>query len=397
MTSVKFPNKRMSSIKMSGGIREILSRANELEKEGRSIIHMEIGRPDFDSPACAKEAVKSALDSGDVHYTNMQGTEELREAVAEKYRMENRMQVDAQRGVVITNGAMEAITASLLTILDPGDEIIVPSPYFSAYADEIALTGAVMVNVPTSMERGFALSVDDIAEAITPRTKAILINTPNNPSGAVLTRGNLEEIAALAISKDLLVISDECYEKFLYEGEHVSIGSFKGMEERTVTVSAASKTWSMTGWRIGWAVSPEEMTPYLNKCHQNLTTCANSFAQAGVTAAFAHADGDVKKMIAEYGRRRDMVAQWIGRIEGFEAIKPSGAFYAFPRISSLNMDGFKFCSWLLENAGVSVVPGEVFGAAGHIRIAYCREYDYIEEGMRRIKEAVDGLRAGSRK
>lgn len=388
---MKFPNKRMASIKMSGGIREILGRADELESEGRSIIHMELGRPDFDSPQCAKDAVKRALDAGNVHYTNMQGSEELREAVAAKYRSENGMDVDAHKNVVITNGAMEALTASMLTLLDPGDEIIVPAPFFSAYADEIALTGAVMVNVQSSMESGFATSAANIAKAVTPRTKVILINTPNNPSGAVLSRKALEEISAVAIEKDLWVISDECYEKFLYEGEHISIASLPGMAERTVTVAAASKTWSMTGWRIGWIIAPDKMTPYVNKCHQNLTTCANSFAQAGVAVAFAEAEPDVEKMIKEYKRRRDMVTKWLHNIKGFEAIAPAGAFYAFPRITQLKMDGFKFCSWLLEEAGVSAVPGEVFGMPGYIRLAYCREYEYIEEGMRRIKEAVEGM------
>lgn len=264
-----------------------------------------------------------------------------------------------------------------------------PAPYFSAYADELAIASAVLVPVPTKMENGFRLQVEELKKALSPKTKAILINSPNNPSGAVLTRKDLEAIAAFARENDLWVISDECYEKFLYDGEHVSIASLPGMEERTVTVAAASKTWSMTGWRIGWVVAPAAMRPYVNKCHQNLTTCANSFAQAGVVEAFAHADNDVRAMVAEYKRRRDMVVKWLNDIKGFEAITPAGAFYAFPRISRLGMDGFKFCAWLLEEAGVSTVPGEVFGMPGHIRLAYCRSYDYIEEGMKRIKEAVE--------
>ena len=392
VTRVTFPNSRMASIKMEGGIREILTRAEEMEREGRSIIHMELGRPDFDSPDCAKEAAISALRAGYVHYTDMAGSYDLRCAVAEKYRRENHMNVDADRNVVITNGAMEAMTTAFLTLLEPGDEVIVQVPYFSAYTDELAISNAVLVPASTKMEDGFRLHVDVLERARTNKTKAIVINSPNNPSGAVLTRENLEEIAAFAIENDLWVISDECYEKFLYDGEHVSIASLPGMAERTVTVSAASKTWSMTGWRIGWIVAPEAMRPYANKCHQNLTTCANSFAQAGVVEAFAHADDDVKAMVKEYRRRRDMVVSWLNKIEGFEAITPAGAFYAFPRISSLGMDGFKFCSWLLEEAGVSTVPGEVFGMPGHIRLAYCRGYDYIEEGMKRIKEAVEGLR-----
>ena len=392
VTRVTFPNSRMASIKMEGGIREILTRAEEMEREGRSIIHMEIGRPDFDSPECAKVAAIAALQAGNVHYTDMAGAYDLRCAVAEKYRRENNMtDVDPDRNVVITNGAMEALTASFLTLLEPNDEVIIPAPYFSAYADELAIAGAALVPVATKMEDGFRLHVEDLKRARTSKTKAILLNSPNNPSGAVLTCENLEEIAAFAIENDLWVISDECYEKFLYDGEHVSIASLPGMAERTVTVSAASKTWSMTGWRIGWIVAPEAMRPYANKCHQNLTTCANSFAQAGVVEAFAHADDDVKAMVKEYRRCRDMVVSWLNKVDGFEAISPAGAFYAFPRISSLGMDGFKFCSWLLEEAGVSTVPGEVFGMPGHIRLAYCRSYDYIEEGLKRIKEAVEGL------
>ena len=392
VTRVTFPNSRMVSIKMAGGIREILTRAEEMERKGRSIIHMEIGRPDFDSPECAKAAAIAALQAGNVHYTDMAGAYDLRCAVAEKYRRENNMaDVDPDRNIVITNGAMEALTASFLTLLEPNDEVIIPVPYFSAYADELAIAGAALVPVATKMEDGFRLHVEDLKKARTSKTKAILLNSPNNPSGAVLTRENLEEIAAFAIENDLWVISDECYEKFLYDGEHVSIASLPGMAERTVTVSAASKTWVMTGWRIGWIVAPEAMRPYANKCHQNLTTCANSFAQAGVVEAFAHADDDVKAMVKEYRRCRDMVVSWLNKVDGFEAISPAGAFYAFPRISSLGMDGFKFCSWLLEEAGVSTVPGEVFGMPGHIRLAYCRSYDYIEEGLKRIKEAVEGL------
>ncbi len=380
----------MASISMSGGIREILTRAEEMEREGRSIIHMEIGRPDFDSPKCAKERVVAALNEGNVHYTDMAGAYDLRCAVADKYHRENGMAyVDADKNVLITNGAMEALTSTFLTLFEPGDEVIVPAPYFSAYADELAIASAVLVPVPTKMENGFRLQVEELKKALSPKTKAILINSPNNPSGAVLTRKDLEAIAAFAIENDLWVISDECYEKFLYDGEHVSIASLPGMEERTVTVAAASKTWSMTGWRIGWVVAPAAMRPYVNKCHQNLTTCANSFAQAGVVEAFANADNDVRAMVAEYKRRRDMVVKWLNDIKGFEAITPAGAFYAFPRISRLGMDGFKFCAWLLEEAWVSTVPGEVFGMPGHIRLAYCRSYDYIEEGMKRIKEAVE--------
>ncbi len=385
------PNSRMSLIKMTGGIREVLSRADELERQGKSIIHMEIGRPDFDSPSCAKEAVKKALDNGLVHYTDMAGSSDLRKAIAKKYNKENNLAVDADKNVIVTSGAIEALCATFLTLFNQGDEIIVPSPYFPAYADQIAIANMVLVEAPTAMENGFRLTRDILEKKLSDKTRAILINSPNNPSGAVLSKQDLDEIAAFAIENDLWVISDECYEKFLYDGEHICIASLPGMQERTITISAASKTWSMTGWRVGWLITPSFLHPYVNKCHQNLTTCANSFAQAGVAAAFSGAGEDVSRMIQEYRRRRDMVALHLSEIPGFEFIKPNGAFYAFPRISALDMNGFKFCSWLLEEAGVSSVPGEVFGMPGHIRLAYCRSYDYIEEGMMRIKNAVAQL------
>lgn len=391
-TKVTFPNKRMSSIIMAGGIREILGRADELERQGRSIIHMEIGRPDFDSPECAKEATIKAIREGNVHYTDMSGPYDLRCAIADKYRKENNMDVDPNKHVVVTCGATEALTATFLTLLEPDEEVIVLTPYFPGYADEIALACGKLVPVATRMEDGFGLPLEDVKKAITPKTKAILINSPNNPSGAVLSHGDLEKIAALAKEHDIWVVSDECYEKFLYEGEHLSIASLPGMAERTVTISAASKTWSMTGWRVGWIIAPEAMRPYVNKAHQNITACANSFAQAGVVEAFKSAGEDVKKMVAEYRRRRDMVVKWLNDIPGIEAITPQGAFYAFPSIKKLNVkDGFTFCSILLEEAGVSSAPGEVFGMPGHFRITYCRSYEEIEEGLRRIKKAVEKL------
>lgn len=390
-TKITFPNKRMTSIIMSGGIREILARAEELEKEGRSIIHMEIGRPDLDSPNCAKNAAVNAVQQGNVHYTDMSGTYELRCAIANKYRSEQNMNVDPDKHVVVTCGATEALTATFLTLLDPDDEVIVLAPYFSGYADELAIANGKLVSIPTKMDDGFRLPFEALKNAISNKTKAILLNSPNNPSGAVLVRDDLEKIASIAIEHDIWVISDECYEKFLYDGEHISIATLKGMQERTVTISAASKTWSMTGWRVGWVIAPDIMRPYINKCHQNLTACANSFAQAGVVEAFMHAEADVEKMVVEYRRRRDMVVSWLKKIHGFDAITPSGAFYAFPRINNMlgMKDGFSFCSWLLEEAGVSTAPGEIFGMPGHIRLAYCQSYEDIEEGMRRIKKAVE--------
>ena len=388
MSQIHFPNSRMTSIPLSGGIREILALAEKLEREGRSVIHMEIGRPDFDSPECAKTRAIEALRAGDVHYTDMSGTIPLREAIAEKYKKWNGMDVDPEGNVIATAGAIESLMMAFLTMLEPGDEVLIPAPFFPAYADQVAMANACLVNVPCRIENGFRLQVKDLENALTPKSRVILLNTPNNPSGAVLTREDLNEIASLAKERDLWVISDECYEKFLYDGEHVSIASLPGMKERTVTIGAASKTWSMTGWRVGWAIVPEEMKPYATKCHQNLSTCCNAFAQAGVVGAFEEAEKDVAIMIAEYRRRRDMVFSYLQNMEGLEVVRPDGAFYAFPSIRKLGISPLEFCTALLEEEGVSAVPGDVFGADGFIRLAYCRSYDYIEEGMQRLQRFV---------
>jgi len=389
---IHFPNSRMRSVPFEGGIMEILSRALELERQGRSIIHMEIGRPDFNSPECARNGAIEALRAGDVHYTDINGKKELREAIARKYRRENRLEVNPDTQVIVTAGATEALMITFMSVLEPGDEVIIPAPFFPAYTDQVNLSNGIVKPVPCTMENEFRLKVQDIRDAITEKTRILLINSPNNPTGAVLTREDLEEIARLAVEEDLLVISDECYEKFLYEGEHVSIASLPGMAERTVTIGAASKTWSMTGWRIGWAIVPPEMKKYATKCHQNLTTCGNAFAQAGVAKAFREADGDVKRMIDEYRRRRDLVMSYLNRIEGFEAVTPHGAFYAFPSVKKLGLSPFELSSYLLEEAGVATVPSDVFRSEGFIRIAYCRSYEEIEEGMKRIEAAVAKLR-----
>jgi len=250
------PASRMRTIPLEGGIREILARATELEKAGRSIIHMEIGRPDFASPDCAVRAAQAALEARDVHYTDMAGTEELRCAIADKLRRENGLDADPAREIVVTAGAIEALMMTFLTVLEPGEEVLVPAPFFPAYADQISLAGGVLVPVPCRLEKDFRLQVEDVAAALSPKSRILLLNTPNNPSGAILHRSDLEALATLAAERNLLVIADECYEKFLYDGTHVSMASLPGMRERTVTINAASKAFSMTGWRVGYAHLP---------------------------------------------------------------------------------------------------------------------------------------------
>ncbi|MDR2529094.1 MAG: pyridoxal phosphate-dependent aminotransferase [Synergistaceae bacterium] len=387
----RLPVFRMRDALKGVGIREIVTKAEALERAGKKVIHLEIGRPDYDSPACAKTAATMALEKGEVHYTDTAGTPALRRAIADAWKRGMGMDVDPDREVIVTVGSIEALATALLTLLEPGDEVIVPTPFFPAYSAQIALASGVLREAPCRFENGFRIDSADLEAAITPRTRLILLNTPNNPSGAVMEREELEGVAALAHKHGLLVVSDECYEKFLYDGQHVSIASLPGMRERTVVLSSASKTFSMTGWRVGWMIVPPEVKPYAAKCHQHLATCASSFAQAGVAEALRSADADVKRMIEGYRERRDFLAARLR--DRFELHMPQGAFYLFPRVSALTkrlgLDAPGLATWLLDQAGVATVPGDVFHAQGEfLRMAYCRPLEELAEAADRIEVAL---------
>lgn len=389
------PCGKMSGINYGGGIREILARADELAAGGRSVLHLEIGRPDFDSPEKAKSAAIKALEAGFVHYTDMAGTPELRRELAAKFKRDAGMEINPDREIVVTAGAVEGLMTAFMTLLNPGDEVIVPTPYFPVYDDQIKMAGGVLVPVPCSHENGFRPRPEDIERAVTKNTRVILINSPNNPTGATSTREELLGIAETAKKHGLYVISDECYEKFAYDEDtpHISIASLPGMAERTFTLSAASKTFSMTGWRVGWLIIPPETRKYIMKCHQAVATCSNSFAQAGVAEALRSCWGDVDRMIVEYKRRRDLMVGMLEEIDGIDVKMPRGAFYVFPSIKALGIPSFDFCSRLLEEEGVATVPGQPFGAPdGYLRMTYCRPEDEIKEALTRVGNFVASLK-----
>ena len=387
---VKLPNEKLQAIKMGGGIRDVMDLATRLEKGGKTIYHLEIGRPDFDSPQVAKDAAIKAIEDGFVHYADMRGVEELRAAISEKIKADNAMDVKPEN-ILVTVGAASALSTTFLTILNRGDEVIVPTPCYLAYPALCEMSGAKMVPVACRFENGFQLDPRDLEKAITPATRMILLNSPNNPSGAAIRRDVLEKIAEIAVKNDLIVVSDECYERFFYEGEHVSIGSLPGMDERTVTICASSKTHSMTGWRVGYMAMPEWITPHANRTHLYLNTSPTTFAQYGYTAALKHAEPEVVKMVGEYRERRDLVVGCLKEMKGLEVAVPEGAFYVFPRIAKTGKTDVEFCSYILEEAGVAIVPGEAFEAPGFVRIAYCRSKDYLREAMERMKRAVEKL------
>lgn len=312
---MKSCNKRMEVMPF-GGLYEIFSKANKLEEEGRRIIHMEIGRPDFDSPDFAKEAVKKALDESKVHYTDVNGVDKLREAICAKEARKFGLNYDPETEITVMSGAAEAIGVIMLTMMNFGEEIIVPSPFFSAYKEQAIIAGVKLVEVPVRLDEDWELNVDRIREAITDKTSMILINSPNNPAGYVLDRDNLTRIADLAKERDLMVISDECYDEFVYGQEHISIATLPDMRERTLVVKSTSKQFSMTGWRIGYILGPENAIKYLNKVHQNFSTCATAFAQWGAVEAFKNGDAFIRNMVAEFERRGTVLYEALSSTEG---------------------------------------------------------------------------------
>ena len=389
---MKSCNKRLEAMPF-GGLYEIFTKANKLEAQGKRIIHMEIGRPDYDSPDFAKEAVKKALDRGQVHYTDVNGIEPLRKAICNKEKRRFGLEYDYETEISVMSGAAEAIGVIMLTMMNPGEEIIVPSPFFSAYREQALIAGVKLVEVPVRMEDNWQLNVEEIEKRITQNTTMLLINTPNNPAGYVLDRDNLEKIANLAKERDLIVISDECYDEFIYGEEHVSISTLDDMRDRTLVVKSTSKQFSMTGWRIGYVLGPANAIKYINKVHQNFSTCATAFAQWGAVEAFNNGDSFIEDMVKEFKRRGDYLYEAFTKIDGLKIVKPKGAFYAFPDITAFGMDEREFCNYLMEEAGVVGVPGTSFGeyGKGHIRLAYCCSYEDVVEACEKIKIALEKL------
>ncbi|MCD1146636.1 pyridoxal phosphate-dependent aminotransferase [Peptoniphilus sp. KCTC 25270] len=386
-------NDRMKEMNF-GGLYEIFSHANKLEASGKRIIHMEIGRPDFDSPQIAKEAVKEALDRGEVHYTDINGVEELRRAICEKERRRFGLEYDYESEIAITAGACEAISSIILSYMNFGEEIIIPTPYFSAYTEQAIIAGVNILDVPLSIENNWELDPKEIEKRITEKTKVLMINSPSNPAGYILSKENLQKIADIAIKYDLLVISDECYDEFVYGEEFVSIATLPEMFERTLVVKSTSKSFSMTGWRIAYVLGPSEMVKYINKVHQNLSTCATAFAQWGAVAAFDKADSFIDKMVEEFRKRGEVLYEKLSQIPEFKLAKPEGAFYLYPEISATGMTDKEMASYLMEEAGVVVVPGSSFGSKNgqYIRLAYCRSMDEIIEAGDKITKAIAKLR-----
>ena len=382
-------SKRLQEIPASGTI-AISNLVSQMKSEGVDVVSFSMGEPDFDTPANVVEACCDSLRSGYTHYTPSLGIPELRKAVADASRAESGIPCD-QSNVLITP-CKQAIFMVALAYIDPGDEVILSDPSWVSYEACIRLAGGVPVYVPTSFEDGFVLDPVKVEAAITPRTRMIILNTPSNPTGCVMPRGVLKQIADIAKAHGIKVLADEIYSAIVYEGEHVSISSFPGMFENTITVSGLSKSYAMTGWRLGWAIAPAEDIKAINKLQSHSISCAVSFVQKAAVEALTGPQDSRASMVKEFRRRRDLVMDLVEEIPGFECNVPSGAFYVFPKYNR-DVPSAKLAEVLLKEGHVAVTPGTAFGpnGEGFFRISYATSEDQIREGMARIRKVVSGL------
>ena len=381
--------KRVTSIESSPTVR-LGDLVTEMKARGEKVLSLSVGEPDFPTPAHIVEAGKKALDDGFTKYTSSVGIKELREAVAEKSLKENR--IPAKPENVLIAPTKHTLYMSCMALLEAGDEAIIPDPGWVSYAPMVVLAGAKPVPVRAADEQGFAPSPDDVAELITPRTRLIMLNSPSNPAGSVYPGATMKAIADLAADHDLVVLSDEIYEKILYEGEHVSPASLDGMFDRTVTVNGFSKTYSMTGWRLGWLVAPKPIFKEISKVQEHTITCATAFAQKAGVAALRGPSEPLEKMVAEFRARRDLICAELAKIDRVTCFRPAGAFYVFPKFD-VPLDDAALGEKLLKEAKVAITPGSGFGAAGasHERLSYAASRATITESVRRIGEVVAKL------
>jgi aspartate/methionine/tyrosine aminotransferase len=372
---------------------EVSARARALAATGRSIVYLQIGEPDFDTPDNVRAAAKQAIDEGMTHYPPYAGLPELRAAIAADTTDRRGFAVEPSN-VFVTVGGKGVMVYAIMALVDPGDEVIVPDPGYPIYDSITRFVGGTSVPIPIRQENDFRLDIDELASLITPRTKLLVINSPANPTGGVLTRGDIERIAELAMRHDLVVLSDEIYSRILYDGaEHHSIAALDGMAERTITLDGFSKTYAMTGWRLGYAVVPDWLVKAYGQLIINTISGATAFAQAGAIEALRGPQADVDAMVREFRARRDLIVDGLNEIPGFDCLRPQGAFYVFPEISGTGLTGAELAERLLQEAGVCVLAGTAFGGVGthHIRISYANSRENLTEALSRIKAFVTPL------
>ncbi len=360
---------------------------SEMKAKGEDIISLAVGEPDFPTPKHIVDAAKQALDDGFTKYTPSKGIPELREAIAEKSRVENGIPCGPED--VMVSSTKHTLFTALMALAGPGDEVLLPDPGWVSYLPMVRLAGANPVPVPCDEDSDRQMTPEATAELITPSSTIVILNTPNNPTGSVYDLAVLRGLADLAEDHDLIIVTDEIYEKIVFDGEHHSIASLPGAFERSVTVNGFSKTYSMTGWRLGWAVAPQHLLTPMNKVHQHSLTCATSFAQKGGVAALKGPTAPIEEMIREFGRRRGVVVEGVDQIPGFAFEPPEGTFYAWIRFEDPR-GSLEFSEMLLKEALVAVTPGIAFGERGehYFRLSFATSQEKLREGFRRIMEVL---------
>jgi aspartate aminotransferase len=365
---------------------EVLNRARQLEKQGKEIIHLEIGEPDFDTPANVIEAGVDALHQGWTHYGPAAGLPDLRQTIADYVSRTRGVPVSSEE-VVVVPGGKPIIFFTILALIDAGDEVIYPNPGFPIYESMIKYSLGKAIPIPLREERDFSVDVKELASLITDRTKLIILNSPHNPTGGVLTKTDISEMAAAIGDRNILILSDEIYSRLIYEGEHFSIMSVPGFKERTILLDGFSKTYAMTGWRLGYGVMRPDLAVHISRLVINSNSCTASFTQVAGIEALRGDQSSVEKMSAEFKRRRDAFVAGLNKIKGFSCRMPKGAFYAFPNITKTGWPSRKLADALLEQAGVACLTGTAFGeyGEGYLRFSVANSLENLTKALARIE------------
>ena len=390
MTTPNYLADRTHEVEWSG-IRIMFAMADEIP----DVVNLGIGQPDFDTPAFIRDAAKQALDDGYTRYPPAKGFADLREVIAKKLKEENGIVADPDTEVYVAVGAMQVIFNTCLHMLNPGDEVIVIDPGYDYYS-QIRLFGGVPVPVATHESNRFKVDPADIRAAITDKTKLMIINSPSNPTGAILDEAILRSIADMAMEHDIWVLSDEPYEHILFDGrEHISIGALDGMAQRTISAFTLSKSYAMTGWRVGYTAAPKPIIDEMEKLMEHMVSGVTAVAQRAALAAISAPQDCVREMVATYDKRRHLVHEGLNDIDGIHCLKPESTFYAFPNISSAGLSSWDFAKYLVKEHKVAVVPGSIFGKAGegYVRLSFAASMEQLSEGIARIRRGVAALKA----
>lgn len=372
------------------GIRVMFALADEIP----GVVNLGIGQPDFDTPAFIREAAKQALDEGYTRYPPAKGFADLRQAIAEKLKKENNIIADPDSEIFVAVGAMQVIFNTILHLVEAEDEVLVVDPGYDYYS-QIRLFGAVPVPVPAFEKNRFKVDPADIKAALSPKTKLMIINTPSNPTGALFDEAILRDIAQIARENDVFVLSDEPYEHIVFDGKnHVSLASLDGMQERTISAFTLSKSYAMTGWRVGYAAAPKAIVAEMEKLQEHLVSGVTAVAQRAALAAIQAPRDCVREMVAAYEKRRQVIHEGLNAIDGITCLLPESTFYAFANISSFGLSSWDFAKYLVKNHRVAVVPGSIFGqrGEGYVRISFAADENVLQEGIERIKSAAAALR-----